>query len=93
MYSRYCLHARGKNAYFFIREVLKKLTEFLHYLLCATKAVFSAPPLLLRRSPDDIAGSYVYKTADNGKSFVKMSYADIRDHINPRPEMERGLFV
>ena len=28
---------------------------------------------------DDIAGSYVYKTVDNGKSFVKMGSADIRD--------------
>ena len=27
----------------------------------------------------DIAGSYVYKTVDNGKSFVKMGSADIRD--------------
>ena len=28
---------------------------------------------------DDIAGSYVYKTTDNGESFVKMGRADIRD--------------
>lgn len=30
-------------------------------------------------SADDIAGSYVYKTTDNGESFVRMGCADIRD--------------
>lgn len=28
---------------------------------------------------DDVAGSYVYKTADNGKTFVRLGRADIRD--------------
>ena len=28
---------------------------------------------------DDISGSYVYKTVDNGESFVKMGYSAIRD--------------
>ena len=26
---------------------------------------------------DDVAGSYVYKTADNGKTFVRLGYADV----------------
>ena len=28
---------------------------------------------------DDIDGSYVYKTVDNGKTFVKLGHADVRD--------------
>ena len=28
---------------------------------------------------DDIAGSYVYKSTDNGESFIKMGCADVRD--------------
>ena len=27
--------------------------------------------------PEDVAGSYVYKTTDNGKTFVKLGYADV----------------
>ena len=29
--------------------------------------------------PDDIPGSYVYKTADNGRTFVKLGMADVRN--------------
>ena len=28
---------------------------------------------------DDVAGSYVYKTSDNGKSFVRLGMADVHD--------------
>lgn len=28
---------------------------------------------------DDIPGSYVYKTSDNGKTFVRLGYADVRN--------------
>ena len=28
---------------------------------------------------DDVAGSYVYKTSDNGKTFVRLGMADVRD--------------
>ena len=28
---------------------------------------------------DDVDGSYVYKTVDNGKTFVKLGHADVRD--------------
>lgn len=45
---------------------------------------------------DDIAGSYVYKTADNGESFVKLGYADIRDRIFDEHmlfEMDNGVLM
>ena len=28
---------------------------------------------------DDVAGSYVYRSSDNGKTFVKLGYADVRN--------------
>ena len=45
---------------------------------------------------DDIAGSYVYKTTDNGESFVKMGYADIRDRTFDEHmllEMDNGALI
>ncbi len=30
-------------------------------------------------TPDDVAASYVYKTSDNGKTFIKLGGADIQD--------------
>ena len=47
-------------------------------------------------SADDVAGSYVYKTADNGESFVKMGYADVRDRIFDEHmllEMDSGVLM
>ena len=29
--------------------------------------------------PEDVAGSYVYKTSDNGKSFIRLGMADMRE--------------
>ena len=45
---------------------------------------------------DDIAGSYVYKTSDNGESFVKMGCADIRDRTFDEHmvlEMDNGALM
>lgn len=45
---------------------------------------------------DDIAGSYVYKTTDNGKSFIKMGYADIRERTFDEHmllEMDNGALM
>ncbi len=45
---------------------------------------------------DDIAGSYVYKTADNGESFIKMGCADVRDRTFDEHmilEMDNGVLM
>ena len=45
---------------------------------------------------EDVAGSYVYKTLDNGESFVKMGYADIRDRTFDEHmvfEMDNGVLM
>lgn len=45
---------------------------------------------------DDIAGSYVYKTTDNGENFIKMGYADIRERTFDEHmilEMDNGTLM
>ena len=45
---------------------------------------------------DDIAGSYVYKTTDNGETFIKMGYADIRERTFDEHmilEMDNGTLM
>ena len=46
--------------------------------------------------PDDIAGSYVYKTSDNGKTFVRLGGADVRDRAFDEHmvvELENGVLM
>ena len=46
--------------------------------------------------PEDVAGSYVYKTIDNGKTFVKMGYADCRNRTFDEHmvlEMDNGVLM
>ncbi|MBE6549241.1 MAG: helix-turn-helix domain-containing protein [Ruminococcaceae bacterium] len=45
---------------------------------------------------DDIAGSYVYKTSDNGKTFIKLGGADMRDRSFDEHmviELENGVLM
>ena len=45
-------------------------------------------------TPDETAGSFVYKTSDNGKNFIKLGYADIRDRSFDEHmliELENGI--
>ena len=47
-------------------------------------------------SPQDITGAYVYKTVDNGETFAKMGYADIRDRTFDEHmvlEMDNGVLM
>ena len=45
---------------------------------------------------DDVAGSYVYKTSDNGKTFIKLGGADVRDRSFDEHmviELENGVLM
>lgn len=45
---------------------------------------------------EDVAGSYVYKTCDNGKTFVKLGGADVRDRSFDEHmilELENGVLM